>query len=67
MQFELKLYLLLGSITAVYSVDLILQQGSDVVAVSSYPDIGMNPARDLLPAEVVEILSNISQRISGRY
>ena len=67
MQFELKLYLLLGSITAVYSVDLILQQGPDVVAVSSYPDIGMNPARDLLPAEVLEILSKTSQQVSGMY
>ena len=67
MQFELKLDLLLGSITAVYSVDLILQKGPDVVAVSSHPEIGMNPARDLLPAEVVEILSKTSQRVSGTY
>ena len=65
MQFELELYLLLGSITAVYSVDLILQKGTDVVAVSSHPEIGMNPRRKLLPAEVVAILSKTSQQASG--
>ena len=65
MQFGLKLYLLLGSITAVYSVDLILQKGPDVVAVSSHPEIGMNPRRKLLPAEVVAILSKTSQQASG--